>query len=60
LLFFEAAWYSGTIYGAVNAAHKYNRDLEDRWLQGLDRQHSPVGRSLSRVSPSLVLVHLPF
>ena len=60
LLFFEAAWYSGTIYGAVNAAHKYNRDLEDRWLQGLERQHSPAGRSLSRASPGLVLVHLPF
>ena len=60
LLFFEAAWYSGTIYGAVNAAHKSNRDLEDRWLQGLERQHSPAGRSLSRVSPTLVLVHIPF
>jgi TolA-binding protein len=60
LLFFEAAWYSGAIYGAVNAAQKYNRDLEERWLQGLERQHSPVGRSLSRVPPSLVLVHIPF
>ena len=60
LLFFEAAWYSGAIYGAVNAAQKYNRDLEDRWLQGLERQHSPAGRSLSRVPPSLVLVHIPF
>jgi outer membrane protein assembly factor BamD (BamD/ComL family) len=60
LLFFEAAWYSGAIYGAVNAAHKYNRDLEDRWLQGLERQHSPAGRSLSRVPPSLILVRIPF
>jgi TolA-binding protein len=60
LLFFEAAWYSGAIYGAVNAAHKYNRDLEERWLQGLERQHSPSSRSLSRMPPSLVLVHIPF
>jgi TolA-binding protein len=60
LLFFEAAWYSGTIYGAVNAAQKYNRDLEERWLQGLERQHSPDRRSLSRWSPSLVLIHIPF
>jgi TolA-binding protein len=60
LLFFEAAWYSGTIYGAVNAAQKYNRDLEDRWLQGLERQHSPAGRSLGRAAPTLVLVHIPF
>jgi outer membrane protein assembly factor BamD (BamD/ComL family) len=60
LLFFEAAWYSGAIYGAVNAAHKYNQDTEDRWRQGLERQHSPALRSLSRRSPSLVLVHIPF
>jgi TolA-binding protein len=60
LLFFEAAWYSGAIYGAVNAAQKYNLDLEERWLQGLERQHSPSLRSLSRLPPSLVLVHIPF
>jgi hypothetical protein len=60
LFFFEAAWYSGAIYGAVNAAHKYNHDLEDRWLQGLERQHRPVGRSLSRMPPSLILVRIPF
>jgi outer membrane protein assembly factor BamD (BamD/ComL family) len=60
LFFFEAAWYSGALYGAVNAAQKYNRDLEERWLQGLERQHSPSLRSLSRMPPSLVLVHIPF
>jgi TolA-binding protein len=60
LFFFEAAWYSGAIYGAVNATYKYNRDLEDRWLQGLERQRSPAGGSLSRVQPTLVLVHIPF
>jgi outer membrane protein assembly factor BamD (BamD/ComL family) len=60
LLFFEAAWYSGAIYGAVNAAQKYNLDLEERWLQGLDRQHGPNAQSLSRLSPSLVLVRIPF
>jgi hypothetical protein len=60
LLFFEAAWYSGAIYGAVNAAQKYNLDLEERWLQGLDRQHGPDSPALSRLSPSLILVHIPF
>jgi TolA-binding protein len=60
LLFFEAAWYSGAIYGAVNAAHKYNLDAENRWLQGLERQHSPALRSLSRRSPALLLVRIPF
>jgi TolA-binding protein len=60
LFFFEAAWYSGAIYGAVNAAQKYNRDIEERWLQSLELQHSPTLRSLSRRFPSLVLVHIPF
>jgi TolA-binding protein len=60
LLFFEAAWYSGAIYGAVNATQKYNLDLEERWLQGLERQHGPNSPALSRLSPSLVLVHIPF
>jgi tetratricopeptide (TPR) repeat protein len=60
LFFFEAAWYSGAIYGAVNAAQKYNRDIEERWLQSLELQHSPALRSLSRRFPSLVLVHIPF
>jgi len=60
LFFFEAAWYAGSIYGAVNAAHKYNRDQEDRWLQGLELQHSPLSRSLSSLPRSLVLVHIPF
>jgi hypothetical protein len=60
LFFFEAAWYSGAIYGAVNAAQKYNRDTEERWLQSLELQHSPALRSLSRRFPSLVLVHIPF
>jgi TolA-binding protein len=60
LLFFEAAWYSGAIYGAVNATQKYNLDLEERWLQGLERQHGPNSHALSRMSPSLVVVHVPF
>jgi len=60
LLFFEAAWYSGAVYGAVNAAQKYNLDLEEGWLQGLERQHGPNSHSLSRLSPALVLVHIPF
>ena len=60
LFFFEAAWYSGSIYGAVNAAHKYNRDQEERWLQGLELQQSPTLRSLSARPHSLVLLRLPF
>lgn len=30
LLFFEAGWYTGNIYNAVNSAHKYNRDVRER------------------------------
>ncbi|MBI3330083.1 MAG: tetratricopeptide repeat protein [Nitrospinae bacterium] len=60
LFFFEAAWYSGSVYGAVNAAHKYNRDQEERWLRGLELQHSPALRSLSYLPHSLVLVRIPF
>jgi TolA-binding protein len=60
LLFFEAAWYAGAIYGAMNAAHKFNRDTAERFLQGLERQHGPALRSLSRHTPALVLVHIPF
>jgi TolA-binding protein len=60
LFFFESAWYSGAIYGAVNAAQKYNRDIEERWLQGLELQHSPASRSLSRRFPSVALIHIPF
>ncbi len=60
LFFFEAAWYSGSIYGAVNAAHKFNRDTEDRFLQELERQYRSDVRSPGRLMPSLVLLHLPF
>lgn len=60
LFFFEAAWYSGSIYGAVSAAHKYNRDQEERWLQGLELQHGQALRSLSYLPHSLVLVRIPF
>lgn len=60
LFFFEAAWYSGSIYGAVNAAYKHNRDQEERWLQGLELQHGPALRSLSYLPRPLVLVRIPF
>lgn len=30
LLFFEAGWYGGNIYNAVNNAHKYNRRQQAR------------------------------
>jgi len=33
--FIELGFYSGTIYSAVNVAHKHNRKLKDDFLQGL-------------------------
>lgn len=56
----EAAWYSGSIYGAVNASYKWNRDQEDQWLRGLERQHDPALRSLSQRPRGLVPVRIPF
>ncbi len=40
LLVFESGWYGGNIYGAVNGAHKHNRNLKDsfrnRFSMGLN------------------------
>jgi tetratricopeptide (TPR) repeat protein len=33
---FELLWYSGTIYGAVSGAHRYNRDAVKNYIEGLD------------------------
>ncbi len=33
---FEAGWYVGNIYGAVNSAHKHNRHVEEVLLHNLD------------------------
>jgi tetratricopeptide (TPR) repeat protein len=35
LAFLELGWYSGSVYSAVNATHKYNRRLRDDFLGGL-------------------------
>ncbi|MBI4640031.1 MAG: tetratricopeptide repeat protein [Candidatus Tectomicrobia bacterium] len=39
LLFFEAGWYVGNIYGAVNSAHKFNLDRHRQFLNDLQRKH---------------------
>ncbi len=45
LLFFEAGWYTGNIFNAVNHAHKYNRDLHEREKQPLrERYGVTLGR----------------
>lgn len=39
LAFFEAGWYAGNIYSAVNAAHKYNRQAEQRYFKRIESQY---------------------
>jgi hypothetical protein len=34
-MFLELGWYTGTIYGAVNAAHKYNRKVRNDFRRNL-------------------------
>ena len=36
--FFEAGWYGGNVYSAVNGAHKYNRRADEALLQNLERR----------------------
>ncbi len=36
ITFFELTWYSGSIYGGIDAAHRYNRDRLSLSLQAVD------------------------
>lgn len=36
--FFEAGWYGGNVYSAVNGAHKHNRRADEALLQDLERR----------------------
>jgi TolA-binding protein len=38
LSFFEAGWYVGNVYGAINGAHKYNRYTTETFLRNLDNR----------------------
>jgi len=38
LVFLELGWYSGSVYSAVNATHKYNRQLRDDFLGPLHEE----------------------
>src|SRR5215813_901847 len=38
LSFFEAGWYAGNVYGAINGAHKYNRHAIETFLRNLDNR----------------------
>jgi len=55
LAFLELGWYSGSIYSAVNAAHKYNRRLRDDFLDGLHEE-----LDLNRIAASSQTIGLVF
>ncbi|NQT91924.1 MAG: hypothetical protein HQ559_04115, partial [Lentisphaerae bacterium] len=54
LTFFELTWYTGSIYGGIDAAHRYNRDRLDRCLSAVDGKtsFSPVEAQIPIVSLS--------
>ena len=35
ITFFEFTWYSGSIYGGIDAAHRYNEQRLQRCLDGI-------------------------
>ncbi|MGE3540862.1 MAG: tol-pal system YbgF family protein [Candidatus Tectimicrobiota bacterium] len=42
LSFFEIAWYSGNVYGAVNGAYKTNQHTTRNFLQNLENRYQPA------------------
>jgi TolA-binding protein/TM2 domain-containing membrane protein YozV len=50
LSFFEAGWYVGNVYGAVNGAHKHNRHATETMLKQLEQRFRvpPPGERISR------------
>ena len=52
LSFFEAGWYAGNVYGAINGAHKYNRHATEIFLRNLDTRFH-LGLPETRHTPIL-------
>lgn len=48
---FEAGWYAGNIYGAVNGAHKYNLHQARRFIQEMEDQFPYEPPSSSPAAP---------
>lgn len=59
LSFFEAGWYIGNVYGAVNGAHKHNRNATETMLKQLEQRFRvpPPGE---RVSQSHIGLRISF
>jgi tetratricopeptide (TPR) repeat protein len=45
-----ASWYIGNIYGSVNAAHKYNRDSRNRFIERIDFRYGVMSGLTDRLS----------
>ncbi len=56
--FFELTWYTGSIYGGIDAAHRYNRRRLDDAVRELRGDDAPVLRPGARVD--LFSLHLDF
>ena len=51
--FFEAGWYAGNIFGAVNGAHKYNAHQERRFIQEMEKQFPYEPPTSSSTAPTI-------
>ena len=49
LAFFEAGWYAGNIFNAVNSTEKYNRDVDSAARERLRRRFG-ISLGLERIS----------
>ncbi len=55
LSFFEAGWYGGNVYSAVNGAHKHNRHANEALIQDLERRFRMTPPELSSGSQQIGL-----
>lgn len=60
LTFFEVGWWTGNIYSAVGAAHKYNKWEEDRFREDMEKKFKPYLSSSYDLSRPFVSVSLMF
>ena len=59
LAFFEAGWYAGNIYSAVNVTHKWNRKVRDDFRKGLIDRFD-LGVLASKKGPAGVVLTFRF
>lgn len=58
--FFELGWYSGNIYSAINAAHKYNRRAQDHFIERLMEQSAVSFHYDPHTRSKLMMLSLTF